>query len=311
MSELQNFPFVNQRDDGDANAEFDCVPSSLAAAANYLLGKNAVNDAQMKDEIYGANYVGGTAASEYVDYLSKLGLHLFPLQGSYPSLVKLAHQHLSQGHPVVFTRDDPYAPAHPDWSHVCVWYADTPTSLTAMDPYGGQSITMSDAQWIPHLRFNEIWIVEKEEVVLQISDVQSFFTEQGGIWKCKNGNQIIGAMLDTFRKTPNPLAFIGLPKTNELSVDGHPGCKIQVFERIVLAYDPSHTLDRPPGSGDVYAMHLDTPTSPAVQQILKVLNIQASPSIDVTAINTQISIALGAVSKAQDALNTAQSGLFK
>lgn len=216
MSELKGFPFVNQRTDGNVNAEFDCVPASLAAAANYLLGQTALNDSVMKNTVYGSSYVGGTAASAYVPYLRDHGLHLFPLQGDYPTLVKQAHAHLAQGHPVVFTRDDPYAPAHPDWSHVCVWYADTPTSLTAMDPYGAQKITMSDAQWIMHLRFNEIWIMEREETMLTL-DPKVFrqVGEHPTVWQCLDKDHehtVLGAILAFYRGLNGAL---GLPNTGE------------------------------------------------------------------------------------------------
>lgn len=148
-----------------------------------------------------------------------------------------------------------------------------------------------------------------ETEMLDIKDVGSFFTEQGGIWKCKNGNQIIGAMLDFFRKMPNPLAFIGLPRTNEVSVDGHPGCKIQMFERIVLAYDPSHVLDSPPGAGSVYAMHIDDIKSQAVIALLKTLGVQVGPSINAVDLANQLSIASNSLTSAQAALSKAQASL--
>lgn len=113
-----------------------------------------------------------------------------------------------------------------------------------------------------------------ESEMLEITDVSSFFTAVSDIsWKCNNGHLVIGGILHFFRRIPSPLAVIGLPRTNEINVTGHPGVKIQVFERIVLCFDPSHTLDRPPGSGDVYAMHIDNPGSPAVAQLLNLLNI--------------------------------------
>ncbi len=32
----------------------------------------------------------------------------------------------------------------------------------------------------------------------------------------------------------------------------------QRFERGVLAYDPQHVINSPPGAGDVYCMHIDS-----------------------------------------------------
>lgn len=277
MSELKGFPFINQRTDGDPNAEFDCVPASLAASANYLLGKPAVNDAAMKDSVYGRGYIGGTAASQFIPYLKGRGLHLYSIEGTYKDLLARTHAELAQNHPVIFTRDDPYS-SDPNMTHVCVWYKDAPGFLTCMDPYGATSITMSDGQWLAHLRFQEIWILEK--AMLQISDVTGFFTAQSDTaWKCKNGNMLIGAILTFYRGLPSPLALVGLPVTGEISVAGHTGVKIQVFERIVLIYDPGHVIDSPPGAGAVYAMHLDNINSPGVQQLLHYLGLDKAQDL--------------------------------
>ena len=161
MSELANFPFVNQRADGDPNHDYDCVPDSLQAGANYLLaGHDSINGAAMKDAVYGRGYIGGTAASAFVAYLQARGVRIYAIDGNYASLLAQAHQHLAWGHPVIFTRDDPYS-TNPGDSHVSVWYKDAAGSLTAMDPFGAQAITMSDTAWESHLRGNELWIMER------------------------------------------------------------------------------------------------------------------------------------------------------
>jgi hypothetical protein len=52
------------------------------------------------------------------------------------------------------------------------------------------------------------------------------------------------------------LTHLRLPLSNETSVSGHLGIVEQKFERALVAYDPNHELDQPPGAGDVYLMHL-------------------------------------------------------
>lgn len=299
VSELLNFPFVNQRTDGDLNHDFDCVPSSLEAGANYLLGKPVINDAAMKDAIYGAGYVGGTAASAYVDYLKARGVHIYPIDGAYPDLIKQAHQHLAAGHPVVFTRDDPYS-SNPADSHVCVWYKDTATSLTCMDPFGAHAITMTDTVWEQHLRFNEIWIMEK--AMLTIND-SHYFTDLGNsVWKCTNGNLLGHGMLNYYCTTGvSPLfglTLYGLPLTGEIAIPGHAGVVLQVFERGVLCYDPGHVIDNPPGSGSVYAMHLDK--GDALTQLAKFMPTQPAP-VDTTQAVADVQAIADAVGQAAGA----------
>jgi hypothetical protein len=52
------------------------------------------------------------------------------------------------------------------------------------------------------------------------------------------------------------LAYLGLPKSNEISIDGLPGVVKQEFERGWAVYDPQRAFDNPPGAGNVYLMHL-------------------------------------------------------
>ncbi|HYU75724.1 MAG TPA: hypothetical protein VEL31_23885, partial [Ktedonobacteraceae bacterium] len=57
---------------------------------------------------------------------------------------------------------DPYMPASSGYTHVCAWYADGQGTLTAMDPWPARPVVHSDAEWEAVMRFNEIWIAEKE-----------------------------------------------------------------------------------------------------------------------------------------------------
>jgi len=161
MTTLANFPFVNQINDTDSNVWFDCVPASLVASIAYLSGI-AIHPSVLKDAVYGQSYIGPTAIGEYVTECLSYGIRLSPVSCSSPQEA-LAHAHsmLTQNMPVVFTQQDDYAPAHPDWTHVCVWYADNGTSLTAMDPMGGKAVIYNDATWATRLRDNTIWTMEK------------------------------------------------------------------------------------------------------------------------------------------------------
>lgn len=267
MSELPNFPFVNQRLDGNLNHDFDCVPSSLEAGANYLLGKNVIDDSAMKNAIYGAGYVGGTAASAYADYLKARGVHIYPISGAYPDLLNQAHQHLAAGHPVVFTRDDPYAPGHPDWSHVSVWYKDTADSLTAMDPFGAHAVTMTDSEWTQHLRGNEFWIMEliMQHYSEQSADFSSWFTAiDMSHWKCKTTGKTVQFGIKSFYQSlsldGNSLPLVGLPLSDEINLTvGGKAVVLQVFERAGVWFDPAHAKDKQPGTGSCALCHLADP----------------------------------------------------
>lgn len=52
------------------------------------------------------------------------------------------------------------------------------------------------------------------------------------------------------------LTYLGLPRSNEIPVAEVPGAVRQRFERGWLVYGPGHRLDHPPGSGEIYLMHL-------------------------------------------------------
>ncbi|HEX6478497.1 MAG TPA: hypothetical protein VF043_06610 [Ktedonobacteraceae bacterium] len=52
------------------------------------------------------------------------------------------------------------------------------------------------------------------------------------------------------------MTYLGLPLSNEIPIQGHPGVVKQQFERGWVCYDPTHTIDNPPAAGDVYIMHL-------------------------------------------------------
>jgi hypothetical protein len=92
--------------------------------------------------------------------------------------------------------------------------------------------------------------------------VANYFTATSdGKWQCKQtGNIVQFGMLNFYRSYGQGaycgLTYLGLPKSNETPIAGHPGVVKQEFERGWLVYDPNHVVDTPPGAGAVYPMHL-------------------------------------------------------
>lgn len=271
MSTLEHFPHINQLSsptlDGrpDENAMLNCVPTSICAGLRYLTGDQSFEPDQLKDAAYGQLHTGFTSADKYVDFCAKYGVRLYPLDGSPADLVKLAHEHLGLGHPVIFTETDPYGPPGTHWWHVCVFYADSQDTLTAMDPIGARSITQSDAQWAHVLQANQIWIMEGGTMTIDLDNpvVAGYFARSGDKdWRCKKTGFIIhDSILEFYRSFGNKdlcgLTYLGLPKSNEQYIHPeHPHVVEQEFERARVRYDPEHLLDHPPNAGDVYLMHL-------------------------------------------------------
>lgn len=166
--QLPNFPMLNQRRSPDANQDFDCVPTCIAAALQYTLsGTGQVFEPnQVKDAVYGASYVGGTAARAFVAYAAQHGAHLFSIQAATGvGLVQAARTRLMlhPGQPVIATEPDPYAPASAagqGWTHVICFYKWSSTALTALDPWTGADITRSDQEWSTLLLDGEVWCME-------------------------------------------------------------------------------------------------------------------------------------------------------
>lgn len=104
----------------------------------------------------------------------------------------------------------------------------------------------------------------RTEIMIDIHtpSVADYFTAQpDGAWVSKHtGKHIHGGILAFYQSFGNSalcgLTYLGLPQSNEVPLQGVAGAVRQHFERGVLFYDPSHQLDRPPGSGDVYLAHL-------------------------------------------------------
>jgi hypothetical protein len=304
MAVLAKFPMVSQltatTSDGKPsnNAQMDCVPSSIGAVILWLQGKSqwddAINPDKIKDAAYGEGYTGGTAASAYVAFCKSLGFDLYSVDtASASQSVSSAHSLLAQNKAAIFTEKDPYVPASYGWSHVCVFYADAAGELTAMDPYIGKAVTKSDAEWEQVLLGNQLWLVTPlEENVIDINspNVGNFFEETGAThWKCKSNGNIIQYGILAFYCRNNGLLMFGLPLSNEVTLNAQGDAK-QYFERSCLVYNPSHSLDNPPGSGSVYTAHIysdnalgEDPLIPKLEATIT--QLQAQPATDQAAVD--------------------------
>jgi hypothetical protein len=92
--------------------------------------------------------------------------------------------------------------------------------------------------------------------------VAGYFTQTpDGQWKCKQTGFIVRKGILKFYRSFGQnaycgLTYLGLPKRNEEPIAGHSGAVKQLFERAVVAYDPTHQVDHPPDAKEAYLMHL-------------------------------------------------------
>lgn len=100
-------------------------------------------------------------------------------------------------------------------------------------------------------------------ITIDLTDpiVARYFTQTpDGQWQCKQTGFIVRKGILTFYRSFAQdaycgLTYLGLPLSNEESVAGHSSVVKQRFERAMLAYDPNHELDQPPGASEVYLLH--------------------------------------------------------
>ncbi|GCE28808.1 hypothetical protein KDA_42920 [Dictyobacter alpinus] len=189
--ELQNFPMKSQRteDPGQANAEYDCVATSIAACVQFLTG-TALTGSELKNRIYGASFVGATYMSDYVAEVANHGVILRTLTGTFPGLLGTIRSELAQGHPVIAAELDPYVSAELDWTHMLAFYGCTNTTLTAMDPYIAKPITRSDADWLKVLKYNAVWPLAKPQPGL-VEHVPPGWKDDGNTLRAPNGQPVV------------------------------------------------------------------------------------------------------------------------
>jgi hypothetical protein len=262
----------------DENARANCVPASLAAALSALTGRDYEGD-ELKDAVYGQGYTGATDPARYVEYCRAQGVRMREVDGSGAAMVAAITAELAHGHPV-------YGAIPSQWGNTtaadiatrggpthAVMFCDAnqepsgTASLTAMNPWpvDGRNAfyqTMPSAWWATRLVYGHIYPMER--MMLQITDVATFFTAQDDThWTCRQtGHTLVLGLLAAWRAWPATgglagLTALGLPLGNEEYP--LPGVSLQRFERGVLVWDPDRKLDSPPGaSGPVYLAHLES-----------------------------------------------------
>lgn len=164
MITLKNFPMLSQLDT-DVNAEMDCSATCIAACLQYLT-HTKFTGGEVKDSVYGINYVGPTAPANYVKYCANHGVQMTAINGSPNYLVEAIHHHIVSGEPCIATVPDRYAPADLGWTHVLSAFACDGSSIgtgsiTLLDPFIAQPLTYSNAELAGMLRFDQIWTFHK------------------------------------------------------------------------------------------------------------------------------------------------------
>lgn len=227
MSTLANFPMISQRDN-DKNADFDCVPASIAACLEYLTGRH-YTAAEIKDSVYGADYTGGTAAAEYVNYCASQSVKLYPIDGNGSQLVAALKSMIASGHPCLITEPDPYMPPQDGYTHVCAAYAFDDASITVMDPWISGPIRKTDGAWAAQLQDNQIWILQKEDTM-----VPSRWKDDGQTLTAPNGHTcrtgFRGKVIQGWEATD-------VPVEQEHGDDSVPGGTMQTFTRTILRWN--------------------------------------------------------------------------
>lgn len=263
-------------------------------ALSYFNGGKHFEGGVLKEDVYGREYQGGQAASAYVQLVSHFGVKLYPVDANQnEQLVILAHGHIKAGHAVILSEIDPYCTAYQrdvlGWSHVVIAYAEEAGSITVADPFIGQSVTKSDAEWAHDLMFGEIWIFEKiqqedQPVAISLSTpgVGQYFQEApGGAWHCGQYNATIGGAILTFYRTLGNsglcgLTVLGLPTSNEISMNvaGHPEIVMQHFEHADVTYNPNHVGGAPPASGPCFLLKQQVRSVEVKQTLAQVMDLQ-------------------------------------
>ena len=120
--------------------------------------------------------------------------------------------------------------------------------------------------------------------------------KKGDVWTCKSNKKTVAFGILGLYKQLSPdgksLPLPGLPLTGELSLT-IKGVKVvvQIFERMVLVYDPTHALDSQPGLEDAYIAHLDNPELLKLIPGLTLGNGGVNPAIVASAKTANLAIA--------------------
>lgn len=263
---LPNFPHKDQRSEATTdghppeNGNYDCVPTSFAAAVQFFDGGYVCGD-ELKDDAYGDAYTGPTAMSVYVGNPARRARAVYHVtavaaSGDPTTLVGIIHAGVQAGSPVLATIPSQWGstraqlgwndPAAPGGStHVLVFYSEAPGSLTAMNPWGGFDHSGSDAYWADRLCFNQVWTAQKEgSPAVSNGQPTGYYglvqTADPLVWTCPSTSCALAhGFLNHYRALvgangTTATEILGLPISNEY---GWNSVVRQDFERGYLLYD--------------------------------------------------------------------------
>ena len=188
---LPGFPLMNQLAQRDVNDLNDCVPTSMASAASFLL-KRLVSPVGLKDDVYGAGYIGGQSPDRYRKEMAKMGLAIQDAYGSAQSLVADIIAHLRAGQPVLGSIPSDWnviSQGGPTHEVAFAGYDAGKGLLTAMNPWKGFFQTASPAWWAPRLQYGTVnplvklangGVLREAVAGLGLSSGRSYLMGEGG-----------------------------------------------------------------------------------------------------------------------------------
>jgi hypothetical protein len=228
------------------DGNMDCVPTSLAAMCQALLGGFYSGDS-LHDQVYGQGYTGLQDPARYVDLLARLGLSMARIEAAPADLVARACDAIASGHPVLLSipsdwNDQP--PTSPYAHMVAGCDVPDPNTLTAMNPWGGFYQTQPRAWWQERLArcsYHGIWIVQKGSPTM--SGIPAGWRDDGATLTAPNGHQVVRGFR-YFIRTASAWAPENVPLEEERhleSVEYHspslgPGSR-QLFLRTALRWN--------------------------------------------------------------------------
>lgn len=177
------------------DGNMDCVPTSLAAMCQGLLGGSYSGD-DLHDRVYGQGYTGMQDPARFASLLGGFGIAMARVNGSPAALVARACAEIAAAHPVLIAIPSDWGdePPHSPFAHM-VAGCDLPDAdhLTAMNPWGGFCQTQSRAWWqerIAHCSYQAIWILAKKETHVS-NNIPAGWHDDGATLTAPNGHRVV------------------------------------------------------------------------------------------------------------------------
>lgn len=177
------------------DGNMDCVPTSLAAMCQGLLGGSYSGD-DLHDRVYGQGYKGMQDPARFAGLLGSFGLAVTRVNGRPAALVSRACAEVAAGHPVLLAIPSDWGnePPHSQFAHMIAG-CDLPDAdhLTAMNPWGGFYQTQTRAWWqerITHCSYQSIWILAKKETQVS-NNIPVGWHDDGTTLTAPNGHRVV------------------------------------------------------------------------------------------------------------------------